>query len=249
MGIHGILCFLMIVVSAGFASAEEVDEVFVEAKTRRIQAVIEQLASRNRAPVKSGPQMVFPEEYSDEAQTAVYLAMRCLLGEGSDGIDQLRSRFDDTRYAYSYTSPNGIHNATVGGACQRLARRVILAFEPEMARISSDQVARPPWQDREFGDWWVAHRDRPLWELQISAIDAQIQVFETMRRETAASPHPLAEKLSEEKFERLRKLNLARLQEIKNCIKEGRRAIIATEIDEDYGAMTKMEWPTRSFGR
>src|SRR5437660_637199 len=91
----------------------------------RIRTLIGMLASTNKAPDAKEGRLSVPKDYDTGAQAVVYLAAQQLLSEGSPAFDLLIEHFDDDEYSYSYESPVGRFNRTVGDVCWQILTRVV----------------------------------------------------------------------------------------------------------------------------
>lgn len=213
----------------------------------RIRFLIKTLGSKNAKPPGRGPIVRFSNNYSREAQAVVYLAIQQLLQEGSATFDILIEHFDDPRYSYSYDAPSGVFHMTVGDACHSIVERSVICYEMMIHLISSDQNHVIPWRDSSLKEWWKKNQTRELWEIQIEAIDAQIEYQRAVEYQTAKPIHPLAKKMPEEKFDAKRNENIKILENLRSAISLTRTAYRPTSIDQHFGQMTRLPWPTPSL--
>lgn len=215
----------------------------------RVEAMVEMLASRNKAPEGTHWSDV-PEGYDTREQAVVFLAIHQLMAEGSAAFDELIEHFDDPRYCYSYESPNGRYSTTVGGTCRRIMRRSVECYESELHYITADQASVFWRKQGDVKKWWSANRKRPLWEIQIEAIDSAIAFMEEVRVDTARATHPRAEMLPEEQFEKARKDNVAKLKALRVAIEAVKEPHYPRDIESAYGTMCYLPWPSqKNFGR
>ena len=114
---------------------------------KRIECLIEMLASKNSAPTISHPEdegeIHFPETYDKALQVPVFLAMEELLREGEESMDLLLKHEGDKRYSLSVNGPND-ENLTVSEVCQEIAFAKICCFKSELRLISFDQHSGVP---------------------------------------------------------------------------------------------------------
>ena len=214
---------------------------------QRIRVLVELLASKNTV---SGRNLEsFPQGYDRNAQVVVYLAIQQLLAEGSTGFDTLIEHFNDKRYSYTYAAPDGEYNMTVDVACELIMTRCIKCYHNEIHIITEDQFRlAPDFSKEKIADWWKHNRHRPLWEIQIDAIDHAITLMETVRRDKTRVPWRLAEQLTPEVFESRRKDNLRILKELRASIVAQKEAYrpksLEKWLDDQYDSMLGLPWPT-----
>jgi len=214
-----------------------------EQKQKRIRTLVEMLASRNPEPEQEdrGRQIV-PDNYDRRHQAVVYLAIHQLLAEGSDAFDVLIEHFNDTRYSYSYKSPQGNFNRTVGRVCGDIMSRNIEPYDGTIKLLTGAQHSMYRDLHVPIEDWWKQNRTRPLWEIQVDAIDHAIKFMEAADREKLPSFYSEAPKLSPEKFEKGRQENLKILREMRLSISAAKEPHIPKSIDEYLGKMILLPW-------
>jgi len=219
---------------------------------QRIRVLVELLASKNT--VSGRTLESFPQGYDRNAQVAVYLAIQQLLAEGSTGFDTLIEHFNDKRYSYSYAAPDDEYNSTVGEACGLIMTRCIKCYQHEIHIITEDQFRlAPDFSKEKIADWWKHNRHRPLWEIQIDAIDQAIALMETVRRDKTRLPWRLAEQLSSEVFESRRKDNLRILKGLRASVVAQKEAYrpksLEKWLDDLFEPMLGLPWPTNPHRR
>lgn len=222
-----------------------------EEDSARVKSLIELLASKNKAEQRGGMVRI-GSNYDRQAQAVVFLAIQGLLNEGEDAFDLLISHAADNRYSYTYESPAGEFNKSVGWVCTDILARSIECYEPRMHYITKDQFrpyVRKHVQGSNWAQWWEKNKDRPLWQIQIDAIDEQIAFMKSVDRDTANSTHHYAKKLDPEIFNQRRQENLKILQAMRSAIELLKEPYRPTNLDQTYGYMKLLPWPTRSFGR
>jgi hypothetical protein len=225
-----------------------------EDQLARVRKLVENLASKNSRPEgelkENVPIERFSKDYKPEAQAVVYKAIEQLLQEGSGAFDVLVEHFNDRRYSYTSASPSGDYNRSVGTVCQIVVDRCIRCYVNEIPLISRDQWEEGClWKDEKLEDWWKRNRDRPLPEIQVEAIGAQMSAIESLKYESARPSHPKAEKLKREEFERLQKESLKTLSAMRTEIQTSNVPHVPKSIDSTYDVFTKLPWPTRRFGK
>jgi hypothetical protein len=210
---------------------------------QRIRVLVELLASKNTVSGRSLDR--FPQNFDRNAQVIVYLAIQQLLAEGSTGFDTLIEHFNDKRYSYTYAAPDAEYNCTVGEACAGIMVRCIKCYNLEIHLITEEQYRlAPDFNDENPAVWWKRNRHRPLWEIQIDAIDRAIALMETVRRDKTKMPWRFAVEL----FESRRKDNLRILKEMRASIAARKEAYrpksLDKRLDEPYEPMLGLPWPT-----
>lgn len=243
-----VCCVLGALALAGRAESREIED---PGKAERINALVERLASKNPAPTSRAGNLRVPVDYDKNAQVIVYLASQQLLAEGADAFDILIAHFKDDRYSYSYESPTGTFNTTVGKVCHRIMARCIECYEFELHLISRDQYAvylfRNP--DLDLSGWWKENRKRPLWEIQLDAIDHALRFMKSARRDKVNPPFAQGGQLPPEEFETLKKENVQILQAMKSSILATNEAFRPKSIEQEGGSMYLLPWPTRAIGK
>jgi hypothetical protein len=214
---------------------------------QRIRVLVELLASKNTVSGRNLESL--PQGYDRNAQVVVYLAIQQLLAEGSTGFDTLIEHFNDKRYSYTYAAADDQYNRTVGWACSLIMMRCITCYDYEIHFITEDQFhLAPDFSKEKITDWWKHNRHRPLWEIQVDAIDHAIALMETVRRDKTRVPWRLAEQLTPEVFESRRKENLRILKGLRASIVAQKEAYrpksLEKRLDEEFDAMLGLPWPT-----
>ena len=215
---------------------------------QRIRVLVQLLASKNIVSGKSLQQ--FPKGYDVKAQVVVYLAIQQLLAEGSTGFDTLIEHFNDTRYSYTYAASDDNYNMTVGNACSAIMVQCIKCYSHQIHIITSEQGdLAPDFNKKEdLANWWKRNRHRPLWDIQVDAIDHAIALMETVSRDKARIPFWLATELSPQVFETRRKDNLRILKELRASIVSQKEAYrpksLEKWLDEPFDDMIGLPWPT-----
>lgn len=220
-------------------------------KEQRIRALVELLASKNPAPRAKQGDITVPKNYDTQAQVVVYLATQQLMVEAADAFDVLAEHLNDERYSFSYLGINGDSNMTVGGACHWIMRQTVECYASEIHLMTRDQdyvyLYRDP-EKFEMAKWWKANRKRPLWELQIEAIDHQIKFMKTVDREKASTPFIDGRLAEPAEFERLRKENLRILEKLKTSIETMKEPFRPKVLDLQRAWMGLLPWRTINPG-
>jgi hypothetical protein len=215
---------------------------------QRIGVLVNLLASKNAVSGRSIHQ--FPKDYDRNAQVVVYLAAQQLLAEGATAFDALIEHRDDNRYSYTYAAADAEYNKTVGDVCFEIMLQCIKCYSNEIYYITNEQFDLEPRFPGESGvaKWWQRNRHRPLWEIQVAAIDRAIELMEKVRRDKTRVPWRLAEQLTPEVFESRRKENLRILKEMRASIVANKEAYRPKSLekwrDDPYDAMLGLPWPT-----
>lgn len=226
------------------------DDSSDKSQRQRIAFLIGKLASNNRAPnVDAAERYTFPRDYDVEAQALVYLAAQQLLFEGSAAFDALIEHFSDTRYSYTRESPEGFKDFTVGQVCRKIFVRSIECHETLIPRISADQ-SRLLWKHPTTPEeWWSRNRNRPLWQIQIEAIEAQIAVMKSLDYATASPPRPYVKKVDENRFNELRAESVEIMERMRAAILGTKTPYRSLSIDGNSDSMAGLPWPTRSWNK
>jgi len=233
---------LLIYLHEGVEAADSVPT----AEQQRIRVLVEALASKNIAP-GSDP---LPKNYDKNAQVVVYLAIQQLLAEGSAGFDILIAHFNDKRYSYTDKCPDDNYDRTVGDVCHMIVCRCAECYDCEIHLITRDQFNLYLDYDtrRNLSDWWKNNRTRPLWSIQVEAIDRAVKFMETVDRDKARPTHMEAHRLPVARFDALRKDNLRMMKELRASIEARKEAYRPKSIDGYFGTMTGLPWPTSLRG-
>ncbi|HEY2837659.1 MAG TPA: hypothetical protein VGJ26_00810 [Pirellulales bacterium] len=221
----------------------------------RINYLIDAMASKNPKPDRSGPSARLSKDYDPQAQAVVYLAIQQLSQEGSTAFDSLVAHFDDERYSYSYHSPNGIMNVTVGAACRSIMAHILLCYEPSLLNVAGQQGGATPWRDyngekakdrssRSLAKWWDDHRDESLSKLQIRGIDAQLAFQQSVTLEDARPFNPYSRKITKEVFEQRRVENIKMLKELRASLEREQQPRLTKRDDFSLRYMAGLPWPS-----
>jgi hypothetical protein len=233
-----------------------VDERSDRERTKRVECLIESLASKNQAPHVRGnarrgedQTIAFPEDYDRSLQVPVYLAIKELLSEDEDTINLLLSHEGDERYAFSVNSYTD-HNVTVSAACLWIAKQKLLAYEPELHVLSRSQFGvYPPRSSDSFQVWWSKNKARGLAVLQIEAIDAAIDYMVSVDGATASPRHPEVSRLPLNEFNRRRDANLMVLKAIRQYVVATGTPYRARILDDDQSCIFGLPWTSRRHNK
>lgn len=229
---------------------------------KRVEMLIEQLASRNAAPIVRGnarrgedQTIRFPETFDKELQTPVYSAMQALLAEDDLAIDILMEHSDDMRYSYSVNT-YADYNISVGRACTILATQMLTGFEDELLVVSMSQFGVfPPDSSGENEspktvlDYWKKHRDLGAAKIQVQAIDAMLEYFRTADSKTEPPWHPDAKRLESAEFNRRRDENIKSLTSIRRFISDTGRRYRTNRTNGTHEALYGFPWTSRKFNK
>ena len=213
---------------------------------QRIGVIVELLASRNSAPEHTDWKG-FPADYDKNAQVVVYLAIQQLLNEGSAAFDVLIEHLNDKRYSYTLAEPSGNDNCTVGEVCDLIIFQSVKCYDAKISIITTDQFHLDPALEN-MADWWKRNRERPLWQIQVEAIDKAISFMETVDREKAAPGFPPGHRLPPARFGAARKNNLKILKELRASIEARKEAYQPKSLNGRLDEMIGLPWPTNRFG-
>jgi hypothetical protein len=229
---------------------------------KRIEVLIEQLASRNAAPIVRGnarrgedQTIRFPETFDKELQTPVYSAMQALLAEDDMAIDILMEHSDDMRYSYSVNT-YADYNVSVGRACTILATQMLIGFEDELLVVSRSQFGVFPLNSSGEDDapvtvleYWKKHRDLGAAKVQIQAIDTMLEYFRTADSKTEPPWHPDAQRLDTAEFNRRRDENIRSLTAIRRFISDTGRRYRTNRTNSTHDALYGFPWTSRKFNK
>lgn len=236
------------------ASAVNLDEEPRREDLARVEYLIGMLVSRNPAPVVKGnvrlgddQTLVFPKDYDKSLQVPVYLAAQQLLAEGETALGPLLTHVEDGRYSFSVNHSNTDYNVSVSGACEMIANRIILAFDPELHFITRSQGRAYPSEKPRLplAKWWEANKRRGLRAVQIEAIDAMISYMKAVDSETALPTHADAEPLPIGEFNHLREENLRILTSIRHTIMERGQPYRPKSLDDGQRCLYGLPWTRR----
>lgn len=228
---------------------------------KRVEILIEQLASRNDAPPIRGEArrgedqtIRFPENYDKSHQVRVYNAIQTLLAEEDAAIELLFEHQEDPRYSYSVNSYVD-YNVTVGEACRTIAEAMLIGFENELQVISRSQFGLFPRQDSSPTDnptlnlatLWRESKSRDAAKVQIEAIDAMLEYFKKADAQRDPPWHPDAKRLLAAEFNRRRDQNIKTLTAIRNLISETGKRYRTNTIDGAHYCIFGLPWSVRKF--
>jgi hypothetical protein len=228
---------------------------------KRVEALIEQLASRNAAPLVRGDAsegddqtIHFPATYDETQQTPVFCAYKALLAEEDAAIDILIEHANDQRYSYSVNSTSD-RNVTVGAACEEIASAMIVGFDNELEVISRSQFgvfpARDPFDKSDplptVVSYWKKNKELGLAKIQLLAIDEMLKYFRNANGETDPPWHPEAARLDLSEFNRRRDANIRTLTAIRKYVSETGKRYKTTQIDGAHNCMFGLPWAGRRF--
>lgn len=155
-----------------------------ETPAERITRLIEALASPNK-PFSGEPPMIrMPPDYDKQAQAKVFAAYEALLAEGEVAFPQLTEHLQDERYCATLASASTESNVDVGCMCGLIIRAHLGAYLEQLPRgLGSWNPEFLVVESSKFRDWLRKNKDRKLWELQVTAINAAIpQILEAEPR-------------------------------------------------------------------
>lgn len=239
------------------AIAEKVDP-----DRMRVELLIEQLASRNAAPIVRGnarrgedQTIRFPETFDRQLQTTVYSAMQALLAEDDIAIDVLMEHVDDARYSFSVNSYKDC-NVSVGRACTILATQMLMGFEDELQVVSRSQFGVFPVDSSGENDYpttvldyWRKHRNLGAAKIQVQAIDAMLEYFRTADSSTEPPWHPDAQRLETAEFNRRRDENIKYLTAIRRFVSDTGRRYRTNRTNGTHDSLYGFPWTSRKFNK
>jgi hypothetical protein len=139
-----------------------------------LQAMVDALANRNRAPEMVRREPIFSRDYDWSEYNRAWKAILALVPHAEDAWPELVSHLDDERYALTLRGPSGkTDNWTVSSVCRMIvARNLSEAYyrnlNPEAeivyARLRSPEIAR---NKNKLKSWCEKRSKRSLYELQI----------------------------------------------------------------------------------
>lgn len=227
---------------------------------KRVELLIEQLASRNAAPIVRGDgrrgedqTIRFPKTFDKELQIPVYSAMQALLAEDDIAIEILMEHLDDVRYSYSVNT-YADYNVSVGRACASLATQMLIGFEDELLVVSRSQFGIVPSDSSGENDspttvldYWKKHRELGAAKIQVQAIDAMLEYFRTADSKTEPPWHPDAKRLEAAEFNRRRDENIQSLTAIRRFISDTGRRYRTNRTNGAHDALFGFPWTSRKF--
>jgi hypothetical protein len=243
----------LFLVSAPWLTADERSD---RERTKRIECLIELLASKNPAPGVRGnarrgedQTITFPKDYDRSLQVPVYLAVKELLAEDEAAMDLLLAHEGDDRYSFSVNAYKD-ENVTVSEACERIAEQKLLAYEPELHVITRSQFGLYPADSAgSLKIWWSKNRQRGLAALQVEALDAAIKFMTAVDGATALAWHADARRLPLEEFNRYRDGNLQTLKAIRQYVVTTGTPYRAKTLDDAHSCFFGLPWTGRRHNK
>lgn len=192
--------------------------------TKRIKHLIGMLASRNAPPrivdMGRSAEARFGKAYNKNRQVPVYLAMQQLLAEGEPALELLLKHEDDESYCLTVAECDFDYNRTVGDICTRIFLDNIRPFQDDLhfmgARAGGEGY--PNLRRQSLKDWWEGKKKVGLANIQIEAIDHQLDFVQKADAKKAVGPIPDAPPLSPAEFEEARKQNTRILKAMREMI-------------------------------
>ena len=230
---------------------------------KRVEILIEQLASRNNTPpilgnARRGEDQTirFPESYDKSRQVLVYNAIQTLLAEDDAAIDLLLEHEEDPRYSYSVNSYVD-YNVTVGEACRTIAEAMLIGFENELHVVSRSQFGLFPPRETSPADksamdlatYWRMNKSRGAAKVQIEAIDAMLEYFKNADAQREPPWHPDARPLPAAEFNRRRDLNIKTLIAMRQLISETGKRYRTNTIEGAHYCIFGLPWSARKFNK
>jgi len=164
-------------------------------------ALVEALASPNEAPQIYTIHLRYPEGYDRQAQARVRAAEEKLRAMGPKAFPALIERLDDT--GYSYTECYGTwRNLKVGEVCFYIIEDQVEFYGHDYATrpgADGEEVLKPSYlytfhTTQHLRNWWEERQDMTLRELQIEALEWNIEkerergFTDDEQRETVLAP-------------------------------------------------------------
>jgi hypothetical protein len=163
---------------------------------RKIRALIDQLVSPNRKPIKVCSARGLPRDFDRKKQKQVDRACTKLTQLGPRVFPYLIERWEDKRYCL--TASNGLSGAflhlTVGQICRAIIYDQLQpygiypnGFDPERNRAR--QPRRPGYPTTFLGsqkaarEWWKKNKRKTLYQMQLQALDWVIAEEAKRRRD------------------------------------------------------------------
>jgi len=245
-----------VVLLVEFGAILRADERSDRDRTKRIESLIDLLASKNQAPEVRGnarrgedQTITFPKDYDRSLQVPVYLAVKELLAEEEAAMDLLLAHEGDDRYSFS-TNSEIDNNVTVSEACKWIAAKKLLAYEPELHVITRTQFGLYPADAKgSLKTWWSNNKMRGLATLQTEALDAAITFMTTVDAATAPPWHPEASRLPVDSFNRHRDANLQTLKAIRQYIVATGTPYRAKTLDDAHRFFYGLPWTGRRHNK
>ncbi|MGN6546807.1 MAG: hypothetical protein ACTHK7_17255 [Aureliella sp.] len=169
-----VLMVLLLIFAPWPARAEDA------AAKQRVEKLVAQLASPNKAPLIRGPSAKYPPQYDHEAQDRVWDAYEELCDLGTVSFPYLFQHFDDKRYALTADTGAADTNFTVGALCFAI---VDLHLQPYKVYSEGQgdrraRATRPHYATHfKLKDpaaaraWWEPRKGKTMRELQIEVLE------------------------------------------------------------------------------
>lgn len=148
---------------------------------RRVDALVEHLASKNPAPREvKGSTADFPVGYDDGLQKSIYKAYRDLDSLGVIAIPFLIKHFDDKRYGLTADAGPMDKNFTVGDLCYYIVELQIQPDkgwtvgqgDPRFRKFRPHFPTQIKLRDKTAAmSWWEQNKDKSLVEIQIAVTE------------------------------------------------------------------------------
>jgi hypothetical protein len=156
-----------------------------EPSKAKIVALIDQLVSPNHPPDDSAGLATYPRGFDNAAQSRIYRAFERLAGIGLPAFPYLRTRLDDKRYCMTMDTGPGDYNFSVGRICRLIMDGRLQPYgwytvdaNGRVLEDTKSRPRRPRYSDhhrldrpKEFENWWVAHKQKSLRDVQIEALE------------------------------------------------------------------------------
>jgi hypothetical protein len=153
------------------------------ASAREIKALIDQLVSPNRIPLKVSAAHGLPRDFDRQKQKQVDRAIARLLQLGPQAFPFLIERWGDKRYCL--TASDNISGAflhmTVGQVCRAVVFDQLQPYGHWPAGHNPDRNRRPPHRPRHpdaflrtqelARQWWKKNKHKALYRMQLDVLD------------------------------------------------------------------------------
>lgn len=235
-------------------------EISDEDLQARVAALIEMLASPNDPPEQrsSRDDVHFAKSHDRNKQVRVFAAFRALLAEDERVIDLLLAHKNDDRYSYSVNRTDVDANRSVSDACKAIAYKKIVGFIDELRPICSPPYfAFPPPRETKGGTkrqgvlaYWENNKDVGLATIQIRALDAMIESFETVDAATVPNWHPdIHERRPVDEFNKLRAENIKQLKAIRLLVSTTKKPYVTQQVDTAWESMFGIAGSSRRWNK
>jgi len=167
----------------GAAGEKKNEKIAAEPTAQEIQELIEQLASKNKAPdTKSNNwKLNYPADWKEEHQEIVEAASQKLYLLGKPAFPALLANIQDKRYSMTRLYAAYV-NHSVGSVCELIIKGHVEVVE---VRYKSRKGADGEWHgcpalihDKYGNDlqkWWAANKEKDLRQMQIEALKWKIE--------------------------------------------------------------------------